>query len=120
MPVAKAAAMQLSPVPCSREGTVAKVVRKLHELGERGVQVATLTKTVVPYYPYFSFVQSTVRIITGREHLRRLGQAVTVPSAVSDALGEAGRHADVAVSIGINERDGGSDPFCPNTPAQHF
>jgi aliphatic nitrilase len=37
-----------------------------------------------------------------------LDQAVTVPSAATDALAEAARQAGVVVSIGINERDGGT------------
>ena len=41
MRVAKAAGVQLSPVLYSREGTVEKVVRKIHELGQLGVQFAT-------------------------------------------------------------------------------
>src|SRR5262249_19598212 len=53
----KAAAVQISPVLYSREGTVERVVRKIIELGRQGVQFATFPETVVPYYPYFSFVQ---------------------------------------------------------------
>jgi nitrilase len=41
MKVIKAAAVQLSPVLYSREGTVDKVVRKIHELGQQGVQFGT-------------------------------------------------------------------------------
>ncbi len=36
MKIVKAAAVQMSPVLYSREGTVEKVVRKIHELGARG------------------------------------------------------------------------------------
>ena len=36
MRIVKAAAVQLSPVLYSREGTVDKVVRQIHELGQRG------------------------------------------------------------------------------------
>src|SRR5687768_2259952 len=61
MRVVKAAAVQLSPVLYSREGTVEKVVRKIHKLGWQGVQFATFPETVVPYYPYFSFVQPPFR-----------------------------------------------------------
>src|SRR5271168_5393081 len=35
-------------------------------------------------------------------------QAVTVPSPTTHALGEAARRAGMVVSIGVNERDGGS------------
>ena len=48
----------MSPVLYSREATVEKVVRKIHKLGEHGVQFVTFPETVVPYYPYFSFVQA--------------------------------------------------------------
>ena len=65
MTVVRAAAVQMSPVLYSREATVDKVVQKIHELGQRGVQFATFPETVVPYYPYFSFVQSPVQNIAG-------------------------------------------------------
>ena len=108
MRIVKAAAVQLSPVLYSREGTVDKVVRKIRELGQEGVQFATFPETVVPYYPYFSFVQSPYQIIAGREHLKLLDQAVTVPSPATNAVSEACKEAGVVVSIGINERDGGT------------
>jgi nitrilase len=49
--IVKAAAVQISPVLYSREGTVAKVIQKIIELGRQGVQFATFPETVVPYYP---------------------------------------------------------------------
>ncbi len=75
MTVVKAAAVQISPVLYSRDGTVEKVVHKVAELGRQGVQFATFPETVVPYYPYFSFVQRPLEI--GVEQLRLLDQAVT-------------------------------------------
>src|SRR5262245_13000968 len=108
MRVVKAAAVQLSPVLYSREGTVEKVVRKIHELGRQGVQFATFPETVVPYYPYFSFIQSPLQNIVGPEQRKLLDQAVTVPSPATDAVGEAATQAGVVVSVGVNERDGGT------------
>src|SRR5271167_427865 len=108
MSVVRAAAVQLSPVLYSREGTVARIVRTIHELGLKRVQFATFPETVIPYYPYFSFVQSPLQNIVGAEQRKLLDQAVTVPSAATDALGAASRQAGVVVSIGINERDGGT------------
>ena len=108
MRAVKAAAVQLSPVLYSRDGTVEKIVRKIHELGQQGVQFATFPETVIPYYPYFSFLQSPYQIIAGHEHLKLLDQAVTVPSPATDAISDACRHAEVVVSIGVNERDGGT------------
>src|SRR5438045_3956182 len=107
MRVVRAAAVQMSPVLYSREGTVEKVVRKVHEFGRQGVQFATFPETVVPYYPYFSFVQSPFQNIAGPEQRKLIDQAVTVPSPATDAIGEAARRAGVVVSIGLNGRAGG-------------
>ena len=106
MTVIRAAAVQMSPVLYSRDGTVEKVVHKIAELGREGVQFATFPETVIPYYPYFSFVQRPFEM--GAEHLRLLDQAVTVPSASTHAIADAARDAGMVVSIGVNERDGGS------------
>lgn len=104
--VVKVAAVQISPVLYSREGTVEKVVNKIRELGKQGVQFATFPETIVPYYPYFSFIQAPYAM--GKEHLRLLEQSVTVPSADTDAIGKAAKEANMVVSIGVNERDGGT------------
>jgi nitrilase len=106
MTVVRAAAVQISPALYSREGTVDKVVQKIAELGRRGVQFATFPEAVVPYYPYFSFLQSPFEI--GQEHLRLIDQAVTIPSPATHAIGEAARQSEMVVSIGVNERDGGT------------
>jgi aliphatic nitrilase len=108
MRVVKAAAVQLSPVLYSREGTVEKITQKIRELGRQGVQFATFPETVVPYYPYFSFVQPPYRNIGGPEQLRLINEAVTVPSPATHAISEACEEAGMVVSIGVNERDGGT------------
>jgi len=106
--VVKAAAVQMGPVLYSRDGTVEKVVLKIEELGRQGVQFATFPETIIPYYPYFSFVQPPFQNIAGPEQRKLHDQAVTVPSLATDAIGEAAGQAGVVVSIGVNERDGGT------------
>jgi aliphatic nitrilase len=106
MKTVKAAGVQLSPVLYSREGTVEKVVQKILELGRQGVQFATFSETVVPYYPYFAYVQRPFE--NGAEFLKLLEQSVTVPSATTQAIGEACKQAGMVASIGVNERDGGT------------
>src|SRR5471030_1323679 len=106
MTIVKAAAVQISPVLYSRAGTVEKVVKKIRELGQQGVQFATFPETLVPYYPYFSFVMAPYAM--GKEHQRLLEESVTVPSAETLAIGEAAKEANMVVSIGVNERDGGT------------
>ena len=106
MTAIKAAAVQISPVLYSRDGTVEKIVAKIADLGDRGVQFATFPETIVPYYPYFTFLQAPFEI--GPQHQRLLDQAVTIPSESTDAIADAARAAGVVVSIGVNERDGGT------------
>ncbi|MBD2033524.1 aliphatic nitrilase [Leptolyngbya sp. FACHB-321] len=102
----KAAAVQISPVLYSRQGTVEKVVKKIRELGQQGVQFATFPETIIPYYPYFSYVLAPFAL--AKEQLRLMEESVTVPSAETRAIGEAAKEANMVVSIGVNERDGGS------------
>jgi|SRR3982074_2507185 len=86
--IVKAAAVQISPVLYSRHGTVEKVVKKIRELGKQGVQFATFPETIIPYYPYFSFVQPAFAL--GKEHQRLLEQSVTIP-VCRDACDRPGR-----------------------------
>ncbi|MCP1757280.1 nitrilase-related carbon-nitrogen hydrolase [Bradyrhizobium elkanii] len=106
MTIIKAAAVQISPVLYSLEDTTAKIVQKIVKLGREGVQFATFPETILPYYPYFSFVQRPFEAIG--QNLVLFEQSVTVPSPTTVAIGEACRQATIVVSIGINERDGGT------------
>ncbi|MDX7992847.1 Nit6803 family nitrilase [Xenorhabdus littoralis] len=104
--IIKAAAVQCSPVLYSQAATVKKICDIISELGKQGVQFAVFPETVVPYYPYFSFVQPPFAM--GKEHLKLLNESVVVPSAATLAIGQACLEADMVVSIGINERAGGT------------
>ena len=99
--VIRAAAVQLSPVLYSREGTVERVVDKIEQLARQDVQFATFPETVIPYYPYFSYVQRPFEI--QREHLKLVDQAVTIPSPAVDAISAAARAPNMVVSVGVNE-----------------
>jgi nitrilase len=45
--IVKAAAVQISPVLYSQQGTVEKIVKKIRELSQQDVQFATFPETVV-------------------------------------------------------------------------
>ena len=93
MKVVKAAAVQLSPVFYSREGTIEKIVGKIHDLSQQGVQFVTFPEAVVPYYPYFSFIQAAYQILSGREHLKLINQALTVPIGEASSRQELSRRS---------------------------
>ncbi|HEX8914978.1 MAG TPA: Nit6803 family nitrilase [Humisphaera sp.] len=102
----RAAAIQISPVLHSRDGTTEKVLAAMAEAAGRGAQLVVFPETFVPYYPYFSFVQPPV--LMGAEHMRLYEQAVTVPGPVTRAVSAAAREHGVVVVLGVNERDHGS------------
>ncbi|MDE9454185.1 Nit6803 family nitrilase [Xenorhabdus bovienii] len=104
--IIKAAAVQCSPVLYSQAATVKKICDIISELGKQSVQFAVFPETVVPYYPYFSFVQPPFAM--GKEHLKLLNESVVVPSEATLAMGQACLEANMVVSIGINERAGGT------------
>jgi len=104
--IIRAAAIQLSPVLFSRDGTTEKVLNAIASAAKEGAQLIVFPETFIPYYPYFSFVQPPV--LMGKEHLRLYEEAVTVPSPVTDAISRAARSYGIVVVVGVNERDNGS------------
>lgn len=102
----RAAAVQLSPVLGSREGTTEKVCRAVVEAARQGAELVVFPETVVPYYPYFSFIKPPATI--GAEHLLLIEQSVDVPSPTTQAIGEAAKRAGAVVAVGVNERDHGT------------
>ena len=102
----RAAAVQLCPVLVDATGTVEKVLARLDALAAEGVELAVFPETVIPYYPYFSFVRPPASI--GAEHLRLYENAPTVPGPVTDAVASAARRHGMVVVLGVNERDHGS------------
>ena len=101
-----AAAVQCSPVLYSREGTVNKICQWIETLGKDGVEFVVFGETLVPYYPYFSFIQPPYAM--GKEHLKLMNESVVVPSAATQAIAKAAQQANMVVSVGVNERDGGT------------
>jgi aliphatic nitrilase len=102
----RAAAVQISPVLFSRDGTAEKVLQAIADAATAKAQLVVFPETFVPYYPYFSFIQAPV--LMGKEHLRLYEEAVEVPSPLTDAIGRAARSYSIVVVLGVNERDNGS------------
>jgi nitrilase len=102
----RAAAIQLSPVLFRRDATTEKVCRAIDDAAAEGASLVVFPETVVPYYPYFSFILPPA--VMGKPHLQLYEQAVTVPGPTVDAVAEVARRHGVVVALGVNERDGGT------------
>jgi aliphatic nitrilase len=103
-----AAAVQLAPVlgASARQGTTEKVCEAVATAAREGAALVVFPETVVPYYPYFSFIQPPAAM--GKEHLRLYEESVTVPGPTVDAVADAARAAGAVVVLGVNERDHGT------------
>ncbi|MEO0408634.1 MAG: Nit6803 family nitrilase [Cyanobacteria bacterium P01_A01_bin.135] len=105
-PIIRAAAAQLSPVLFDRAGTTEKVLEAIAQAAQSGAQLIVFPETLIPYYPYFSFIQPPV--LMGQEHMRLYEQAVVVPGPVTDAVSRAARSYGIVVVLGVTERQEGS------------
>ena len=101
-----AAAVQLSPCLDGREATTRKVCDVIATLARQGAELVVFPETVIPYYPYFSFISAPATM--GRQHLALYAEAVTLPGPTPTALAECARKHRVVVAIGVNERDHGT------------
>jgi aliphatic nitrilase len=104
--IVRAAAVQLSPVLHSRDGTMEKVLAAIANAAAGGAAIVVFPETVVPYYPYFSFVLPPASM--GVEHLKLYAEAVVVPGAETEAVSAAARRLGIVVVLGVNERDHGT------------
>ena len=104
--IIRAAAVQLRPEVANPDGTIASIAAAIDVAGAQGAQLAVFPETVVPIYPYFSFIQAPVAM--GKSHLELYNAAPSVPGPETDAIAEAARRNSMVVGIGINERDHGT------------
>ncbi|WP_271168217.1 Nit6803 family nitrilase [Hansschlegelia plantiphila] len=102
----RAAAVQIAPDLDDGAGTLGRVLAALDEAAGKGAQLVAFPETLLPWYPYFSFVHPPVA--TGAEHLRLYEHAVVVPGPATDAVSAAARRHGIVVALGVNERDHGS------------
>ncbi|HTP28143.1 MAG TPA: Nit6803 family nitrilase [Anaeromyxobacteraceae bacterium] len=102
----RAAAVQMSPVLGSRDGTTEKVCQRIAQAGREGAQFVVFPETIVPYYPYFSFIKPPAAM--GADHLALAEQAVLVPGPATEEIGRAAARAGAVVAVGVTERDHGT------------
>ncbi|ASK34409.1 Nit6803 family nitrilase [Alloalcanivorax mobilis] len=101
-----AAAAQIAPVLNTPGGTLDKVCAWIEAAAGQGVELIVFPETLVPYYPYFSFVRTPA--FSGPDHLALYQQAVTVPGTEIDRIAALARRHSMVVVLGVNERDRGT------------
>ena len=107
MPIIKAAAVQLSPGSClAGKARSKRCAARSSNSAAKECSSQPSRKRSCPITPTFVLSRRPTRWAS--EHYKLLEQSVTVPSASTQAIGDAAKEAGMVVSIGVNERDGGT------------
>ncbi|WP_010179476.1 Nit6803 family nitrilase [Aquimarina agarilytica] len=104
--IVKAAAVQIAPVLESRSGTLGKVADAIVEASKHDTDIIVFPETLVPNYPYFSFIKPAVSI--RKDHTKLYEESVVVPSESTDFIGSLAKEHQMVVVLGVNERDKGT------------
>ncbi len=107
-PTLKAAVVQAAPVLFDREASVEKVCRLTAEAAAQGARLILFPEAFIPAYPRgltFGVVVGS-RSPQGRQTWQTYwANAVDVPGAATERLGEAARQARAFLAVGVIERD---------------
>ncbi|MBW3580539.1 MAG: carbon-nitrogen hydrolase family protein, partial [Actinobacteria bacterium] len=108
MPISEvvAAAVQAAPVFLDCDATLEKVTRLVKEAAAGGAGLVVFPEAFVPGYP--DWVWRTTPWSDQAWYERLYDQSVEVPGPATEALAAAAREASTYLSIGVNERDGGT------------
>lgn len=104
--IVRVAAAQLSPSLEKASSTLEKVLGAIDDAAKQGAKLIVFPETFVPYYPYFSFISTPMQ--SSKEHMRLYQEAVVVPGPITYAVSERAKLKEIAVVLGVNERDHGS------------
>lgn len=104
--IVRAAAVQITPLFDSADGTINKVCEYIAKAAADGAQLVVFPETFVPYYPYFSFIRPPM--LAGAEHMKLYELAPVVPGPMTDVVAGCARQYGTVVVLGVNERDHGT------------
>ena len=102
----RVAAVQLQPVLDSATGTLERVLAEIAAAAHEGARLVVFPETVLPYYPYWSFV--TPPMASGKQHLALYEHAPSVPGPETHAVAAAAAEHNIVVVLGVTERDHGT------------
>lgn len=106
--VFKAAVVQAAPILFDRDATVERTCTLTRDAADQGARLILFPEAFIPAYPRGLSFGVTVgnRTSEGRKLWQRyLENAVDVPSAATEKLGQAARRANAYLAVGVIERD---------------
>ena len=109
------AVVQAAPIVFDRDATIEKTARLAADPSEKGAELILFPEAFVPAYPRglsFGMVVGS-RSPEGRRTWQRYWEnAVLVPSASTERLGEIAKDAGALLAIGVIERDPSGTLYC--------
>lgn len=102
----RAAAVLMVPDLDKIENSLERVLNSVDNAAAKGAQIVVFPETILPYYPYFSFVMPPAAM--GKAHMKLYEDAAKVPGPVTIAIGKKAKEKEIIIVVGVNERDHGS------------
>jgi nitrilase len=100
------AAVQAAPIFLNREATVEKACTLISEAGSQEARLIVFPESFIPAYPDWVWAVPPGREkILNQLYAELLAQAVEIPSAATERLGQAAKRAGAYVAMGVTERD---------------
>lgn len=102
-PKFKAASIQAAPVFLDREASLEKACSLIEQAAREGAELIVLPEVFIPGGPYWAWHMDMRRGIPFSVELFK--NAVDIPGAATERIGETARRFGVYVVIGVNERE---------------
>jgi nitrilase len=100
------AAVQAAPIFLNREATIEKACTLISEAGSQEARLIVFPESFIPAYPDWVWAVPPGRgKILNQLYAELLAQAVEIPSAATERLGQAAKQARAYVAMGVTERD---------------
>jgi len=100
------AAVQAAPIFLNREATVEKACTLISEAGSQEARLIVFPESFIPAYPDWVWAVPPGREkVLNQLYAELLAQAVEIPSAATERLGQAAKRAGAYVAMGVTERD---------------
>ncbi|MGH2478321.1 MAG: carbon-nitrogen hydrolase family protein [Ktedonobacteraceae bacterium] len=102
----KVAVVQATPVFLDRAATIEKACELIASAGRAGARLVVFPEAFIPTYPTWIWdIPPGEMQLLSELYAELLANAVTIPSAATDRLCQAAKHAGAYVVMGMNERN---------------
>src|SRR3954471_14141544 len=107
-PKYKVAAVQAAPAFLDLDASVDKAIRLIDEAGAKGARLIAFPETWIPGYPWWIWLGAPAWAIMKGFVSTYFDNSLAYDSPAAEKLRQAAKRNNIAVVLGLSERDGGS------------